>query len=280
MSIIDFVQSHETEIRLSVFVGVLAAMIGLETVFERKKRVEPRLLRWATNLGIVVIYTIVLRLIFPVAAMGTAVYAQAHGYGLLNLVALPIWGHILLSAVVLDLAVYFQHIASHKVGIFWKFHQVHHADRDIDATTGIRFHPVEIVLSMLYKMLVVLALGPHVVGVFIFEVVLNGSAMFNHANIRLPLWLDKIVRTVFVTPDMHRVHHSIYREETDSNYGFNLSIWDRIFRTYIPNPKDGHEKMVIGLPMYQDHKPSNLVWCLALPFHRKTNENLKKEPLS
>ena len=176
--------------------------------------------------------------------------------------------HILVSAVLLDMAVYWQHVASHKIPMIWRFHKMHHADRDIDATTGIRFHPVEIVLSMLYKMVIVLILGPHIIGVFLFEIILNGSAMFNHANVRLPLWLDKTIRILFVTPDMHRVHHSVIAAETNSNYGFNLSIWDRIFGSYIAQPKEGHDGMTIGLPQYQTNKPSNILWCLKLPFSK------------
>lgn len=278
MNAVEYIQSHETLIRLSVFFGVFVLMAGLEAGFARKKRTQSRLQRWPTNLGIVALYTVLLRVLFPIAAIGTALFAQSKGYGLLNQFALPIWGHIVISMVLLDLAIYLQHVASHKIGIFWQFHKVHHADRDIDVTTGARFHPVEIILSMLYKMLIVLLIGPHAVGVLLFEVVLNGSAMFNHANVKLPFWLDRVVRFVIVTPDMHRVHHSVYRTETDSNYGFNLSIWDRLFRTYIAQPVDGHDKMTIGLPIYQSDKPANLLWCLTLPFksflphiHKKEN---------
>lgn len=268
----QFITSNEGIIRLSVFGGVLVLMLLLETLFPRKKRTQNRGLHIATNLGIVVLYTVILRVIFSVVAIGAAVgvaaYASAQGWGLLNLKDLPIWLHILISAVLLDMAVYWQHVASHKIPMIWAFHKMHHADRDIDATTGIRFHPVEIVLSMLYKMVIVLILGPHVIGVILFEIILNGSAMFNHANVRLPLWLDKAVRVLFVTPDMHRVHHSVIGRETNSNYGFNLSIWDRIFGSYIDQPKEGHDKMTIGLPEYQTDKPSHLLWCLALPFKK------------
>ncbi len=257
-------------IRLSVFGGVLALMLMLETLFPRKARTQNRAVHIANNLGIVVFYTIVMRVLFPVAAMGTAAYAATKGWGLFNLIDLPIWMHILISAILLDMAVYWQHVASHKIPMIWSFHKMHHADRDIDATTGIRFHPVEIVLSMLYKMVVVLLLGPHVIGVFIFEVILNGSAMFNHANVRLPLWLDKTVRTVFVTPDMHRVHHSVIVDETNANYGFNLSVWDRVFGSYIDQPQEGHDNMTIGLSEYQTDDPSNIVWCLKLPFTKQS----------
>jgi sterol desaturase/sphingolipid hydroxylase (fatty acid hydroxylase superfamily) len=266
----DFIVNHEGLIRLSVFGGVLVLMLVLETLFPRKTRTQNRLLHIATNLGIVVIYTIMMRVIFVVAAVGIAILAMVYGWGLLNLVEMPVWVHVLISVILLDLAVYWQHVASHKIPIIWALHKMHHADRDIDATTGIRFHPLEIVLSMAYKMLIVLILGPHVVGVILFEVILNGSAMFNHANFRLPLWLDKVLRLLFVTPDMHRVHHSVIARETNSNYGFNLSIWDRIFGSYIDQPKEGHDNMTIGLPEYQTDKPSHLLWCLILPFKKKT----------
>lgn len=265
----EFIVSNEGMIRLSVFGGVLVLMAALETLFPRKPRTQPRLIRWVTNFGILVFYSALLRLLFPVMAMGVAVFAVSKGWGLLNLIEMPLWVHIVISAILLDLAVYWQHVASHKIPAIWAFHKMHHADRDIDVTTGNRFHPVEIILSMLYKMLVVLALGPHVVGVILFEIILNGSAMFNHANLRLPLWLDKIVRLVFVTPDMHRVHHSVIPRETNSNYGFNLTLWDRIFGSYIDQPQQGHDNMTIGLPQYQTDKPSHLLWCLMLPFNKK-----------
>lgn len=270
----EYIINNEGLIRLSVFGGVLVFMMILETVFPRKTRTQNRFLHIATNLGIVVLYTVLMRVIFIFisvgAAVGVAVLATKNGWGLLNIVDLPIWLHILISVILLDLAVYWQHVASHKIPMIWAFHKMHHADRDIDATTGIRFHPIEIVLSMAYKMLIVLLLGPQIVGVILFEVILNGSAMFNHANFRLPLWLDKVLRLLFVTPDMHRVHHSIIARETNSNYGFNLSIWDRVFGSYIDQPKEGHDNMTIGLPEYQTDKPSHLLWCLILPFKKQT----------
>ena len=262
----NFEYASEATIRLSVFAGVFIIMAIAEALWPRKKRTQPRLTRWFTNIGMVVLDSITVRVIFPVVAIGVAQYATARGWGLLNLITLPFWLKVLVSAVLLDMAIYWQHVASHKISILWKVHRVHHADRDIDVSTGNRFHPIEIVLSMLYKFIVILLLGPAAMGVFLFEVLLNGSAMFNHANVRLPLWLDKIVRTLFVTPDMHRVHHSVYQDETDSNYGFNLAIWDRIFGTYIDQPRDGHDEMVIGMKAYQDDKPTNILWSLLLPF--------------
>ena len=212
----------------------------------------------------------------PVLAVAMAEIAAARGWGLLNLVDLPLWLEFVIAVAVLDMLIYAQHVATHKTPILWRLHQVHHADRDIDVTTGARFHPVEIVLSMGYKLLCVIALGPSALAVFVFEVLLNASAMFNHANVRLPLSVDRVMRSVIVTPDMHRVHHSIVRNETDSNYGFFLSIWDRLFGTYIAQPRDGHDGMTIGLKEYQTPKPANLFWCLWLPFRgRQTSAHLE-----
>ena len=263
---------NQTVIRLAVFAGVFAAMAIAESLWPRKTRTQPRSTRWFTNIAMVVIDSLAVRLVFtaflPLLAVGFASICEQRGWGLINLTSLPYWLKVLISAVVLDMAIYWQHVASHKVPLLWKVHRVHHADRDIDVSTGNRFHPIEIVLSMFYKLVVIFLLGPAVLGVFIFEVLLNGSAMFNHANLFLPHWADRLLRTVFVTPDMHRIHHSVHREETDANYGFNLAVWDRLFGTYIHQPRDGHEEMKIGLPQYRDGKPSSLVWALLLPFRK------------
>lgn len=256
----------ETQVRLGVFAGVFIIMAVVEALWPRKNRTQPRITRWFTNLGMVVVDSLAVRIIFPIVAVGLAQYATARGWGLLNMIALPFWLQVLISAVLMDMAIYWQHVASHKIPVLWRVHRVHHADRDIDVSTGNRFHPIEIVLSMLYKFVVILLLGPAALGVFLFEVLLNGSAMFNHANVALPQWLDKLLRLLFVTPDMHRIHHSWHRDETDSNYGFNLAIWDKIFGTYIDQPRDGHKEMVIGVKKFQDDKPSNIIWSLLLPF--------------
>lgn len=259
---------NEPLIRMTVFGGVLAVMAVSEAMLPRKDRTQPRAGRWFTNLGLVVVDTLVLRLLFPVLAVGIAEIATANGWGILAWTDWPFWLEVAIAAILLDMAIYGQHVASHKFAILWRLHRVHHADRDIDATTGIRFHPIEIVLSMLYKFAVIIVLGAPALGVFIFEVLLNGSAMFNHANVRLPLPVDRILRALIVTPDMHRVHHSVIDRETDSNYGFNLSIWDRLFGTYIDQPRDGHDAMTIGLNEYQDNSPSRLDWSLLLPFRK------------
>lgn len=275
----DFILQNEGVIRFSVFAIVLLLMLALETAFPRKTRTQPRFKHIMTNLGIVFIYTLLLRLVFlliPIgAAVGAAHIASLKGWGLFGLFDWPIWIETILAIILLDMAVYWQHVASHKIPLIWNFHKVHHADRDIDATTGIRFHPIEILASMFYKILIVFLLGPSVLAVILFELILNGAAMFNHANIKLPQWLDKVLRLVIVTPDFHRVHHSVYRHETDSNYGFNLSVWDRIFNTYIAQPKDGHDKMIIGLKEYQNNMPNNLTWCLKLPFSKSNKGGIK-----
>jgi len=263
-----FLGLSETTLRLSVFAGVFLVMAVAETLLPRRELTLSKPRRWFTNLGLVVIDSLVVRFTFPMVAVGVAVYADVRGWGLLALADWPVWLKTLVAVLVLDLSIYIQHVVTHKIPILWRLHQVHHVDRDIDVTTGTRFHPIEIALSMAYKMVVVVALGASPLAVVIFEVVLNAMAMFSHANFDLGQRLDKWVRLVVVTPDMHRVHHSEIREETDSNYGFNLSIWDRIFRTYRPQPRRGHIDMVIGQTAYQNEKPANLLWSLLLPFRK------------
>jgi sterol desaturase/sphingolipid hydroxylase (fatty acid hydroxylase superfamily) len=258
----------EATIRLLLFLGIFAAMALFELVLPRRELIFSRARRWTTNLAIVAVDTAVLRIVFPMAAVGVALWAEAGGYGLFALAGLPLWLAGLLGFVLLDFAVWAEHWASHKIPLLWRIHKMHHADRDIDVTTALRFHPLEIVISMLWKAAVVLAFGIPAIAVLVFEVVLNGAAMFNHANFRLPLVLDRWLRLVVVTPDMHRVHHSVIRSETDSNYGFNLAVWDRIFGTYTDQPREGHEGMTIGLAEYQHDGPAGILWSLALPFRR------------
>ena len=265
--IMDIASAEDVNaLRFGLFVAVLLAMAVAEAVLPRRERSHPRLRRWPTNLGMALIDSLVVRFLFPVVAVGTAAFADARSWGLLGAVALPLWLEVLIAVVVLDLAIYAQHVAMHKVPVLWRLHRVHHADPDLDVTTGIRFHPIEIALSMLYKMALVLILGPTAFAVFLFEAVLNAMSLATHANLRLPLGLDRALRLVFVTPDMHRVHHSVERIETDSNYGFNLSVWDRLFRTYRPQPRAGHRGMTIGLPEYRTDAPTRLGWSLMLPF--------------
>ncbi len=259
---------NEALIRLAVFLTLFAVFAGLEALAPRRARLQPRSTRWLTNLSITVLNTLALRtfaLALPFLAVGAAVDAWSHGWGLLNNLAWPLWAEVLLALLVMDFAIWVQHLVTHKVPVFWRFHRVHHADRDMDVTTALRFHPVEILASMGLKIGLVYALGPQAVAVVLFEVILNGTSLFNHANLRLPFWLDRIVRLVLVTPDMHRVHHSVLRDEHDSNYGFALSIWDRIFRTYRAQPATGQDAMVVGLE-WQDDRPAKLGWSLWLPF--------------
>ena len=241
----------EPQLRLIVFLCVLVAMALWEVAAPRRRQDIPRVIRWTNNLGLVLIDTIVLRLSFPILAVGLAVIAQDRGWGLFNIIEVQGWVAVFVSIVVLDLIIYLQHVMFHAVPALWRLHRVHHADLEFDVTTGLRFHPVEILLSMGIKLAVVVALGPPAVAVLIFEVLLNATAMFNHSNIRLPMLVDRLLRLIVVTPDMHRVHHSVIPEETNSNFGFNLPWWDRLLGTYKAQPKAGHEEMSIGIEQFR-----------------------------
>lgn len=261
---------HETLIRLGVFVGLFALFATLETLAPRRVRSQPRARRWVTNWAITIANTLTLRALafgLPLLAVGAAVDASAQGWGLFNAIELPTAVEVFIAILIFDFAIWTQHLVTHKIPLLWRLHRVHHADVDFDVTTAIRFHPVEIALSMVLKIGLVYLVGPAALAIVLFEILLNGTAMFNHSNLKLPLALDKILRLLLVTPDMHRVHHSVHRHEHDSNYGFALSIWDRVFRTYIAQPKEGHESMKIGLE-WQDDRPSRLGWSLTLPFRR------------
>ncbi len=265
----------EPVLRFSVFAGVLVVMALIELAIPRRRLGAPKARRWLTNFSIVAIDTLIVRLMgmlaVPLVAVATAIYVEQRGLGLFNILEWPSWLEFLLALLILDLAIWFQHYVSHKVPLFWRLHKVHHADVDIDVSTAIRFHPIEIALSMLWKIALVLVFGPSAVAVVVFEVILNGCALFNHANIALPAWLDRLLRVVIVTPDMHRVHHSTLRHEHDSNFGFNLSIWDRVFGTYTAQPEKGHDGMTVGLSDYQTSGPTRLFWSLSLPFRSKSN---------
>lgn len=260
----------ESVLRLGIFAGALILFSGLEALFPRRARNLPRQTRWLTHLGITVIDSLAVRALGPLTAIAVAISASGKGIGLFNLTTWPLWLEVTLAFIVLDFAIYLQHVISHRVPIFWRFHKVHHTDRDLDASSAVRFHPVEILLSMLYKCGLVLLIGPAALAILIFEIVLNASAIFNHANLKLPLWLDSLLRPLIVTPDMHRVHHSVIEGETNSNYGFNFSIWDRLCRTYKAQPEAGHDGMTIGLSEHQSDKPSKLLWSLKLPFAKSS----------
>jgi sterol desaturase/sphingolipid hydroxylase (fatty acid hydroxylase superfamily) len=257
--------SHEPLVRLSCFAGLFALLALWELRAPRRAQEIGRTSRWPGNLGVVIVDTIVLRLLFPTAAVGVALLGEERGWGLLNNVAGPGWLEVVVAVVVLDLAIYLQHVLFHAVPLLWRLHRMHHADLEFDVTTGVRFHPVEIVLSMVIKLAVVAALGAPALAVLIFEVLLNATSMFSHSNIELPRRLDRVLRLFVVTPDMHRVHHSIERHETDSNFGFNLPWWDRLFGTYRSAPAAGHEGMTIGIPQFRDAKELRLDRMLLQP---------------
>ncbi|MCV6546210.1 MAG: sterol desaturase family protein [Cohaesibacter sp.] len=259
----------ENSLRLGTFASVFVIMALAEWYLPKKQRTQPLGRRWLTNWGIIIADAMIVRLIVPILPVGVAFYAASQNWGLLNWAGLPGWLSVLIGFVVLDFAIWFQHMLSHKIPILWRLHQVHHADRDIDVSTALRFHPIEILLSLVYKMVWILLLGAPAMAVFLFEAILNGAALFNHANVRFSPKLDAVLRLLIVTPDMHRVHHSTIPSETDSNYGFNLSLWDRWFGTYIAQPKEGHEGMTIGLTQYQSDKPSRFGWAMFLPFRNR-----------
>ncbi|MDC0738340.1 sterol desaturase family protein [Cognatishimia sp. SS12] len=262
---------HEVLIRLSVFFGLFILLATAEHLVPRRTPTESRPRRWRTNWGMSLLNTGALRLLalaLPALAVGATLDAATLGWGLFHILDWPSWVELLLAILIFDFAIWLQHLVTHKVPLLWRLHQVHHADRDMDVTTAIRFHPIEIALSMVLKIGLVYLIGPSALAIILFEILLNGTAMFNHSNIRLPLGFDAVLRRILVTPDMHRVHHSVHRQEHDSNYGFSLSIWDRAFGTYIPQPAAGHEGMTTGL-RWQDERPARLGWSLALPFMRK-----------
>lgn len=250
---------------MSFFLGVLLLMAILEALMPRRRRQIPRFLRWSNNLALVVLDSLLLKLCFPVLAVAMAAVAAENSWGLLNLIDLPLFLALILSVVILDLAIYGQHVVFHLVPPLWRLHRVHHTDLDFDVTTGVRFHPIEILLSMGIKLLLVILLGPPIVAVLIFEILLNASAMFNHSNLKLPLGLDRVLRLFVVTPDMHRVHHSVIVRETNSNYGFFLPWWDRLFGTYIDQPENGHEQMTIGIEEFRRESSQRLDKMLLQP---------------
>jgi sterol desaturase/sphingolipid hydroxylase (fatty acid hydroxylase superfamily) len=258
--------SIELVARIAAAAAVFAVMASWEVLAPRRPWSIGRWPRWPHNLGIVVIDALAVRILIPGAAVGAALIAAGNGWGLFHVVGLRLSIASLLGFLALDLAIYAQHVAFHKVPLLWRLHRMHHADLDIDVTTGLRFHPIEIVISMLIKIAVVIALGIPPVAVFAFEVVLNATSLFNHGNVSMPSWLDRAVRLIVVTPDMHRVHHSIVPRETDSNFGFNLPWWDRLFRTYRAAPQAGHDRMTIGLSTFRDPAELRLDRLLTQPF--------------
>jgi sterol desaturase/sphingolipid hydroxylase (fatty acid hydroxylase superfamily) len=270
----------EAWIRGAVFLAVFGSLALLELWSPRLERDELRgalkSRRWFTNIAMVILSSLVLRLVFPAAAVGAALWAEARGWGVLRLAGLDGIAGGVIAFVALDFAVWAEHVASHKIPLLWRIHRMHHADTGFDVTTGLRFHPLEIVLSMVWKAAIVVALGAPVLAVLVFEIVLNSGSMFSHSNLRLDLRVDRWLRRIIVTPDMHRVHHSTDIAETDSNYGFNLSLWDRLFRTYISQPKKGHDGIAIGLSGYSASEAARLGGSLALPFVSRPNAYIRR----
>ncbi len=258
----------EATARLSVFLGGFILLALAEAARPKRPRALSRTSRWWSNLALVVLDTALVRVLFPLAAVGAALDASIQGWGLFNWLCWPVWVTVILSFVILDFAIWLQHVIFHKVPLLWRFHMVHHADRDMDVTTGLRFHPVEIAASMLIKIALVYALGAPALGVILFEIILNGAAMWSHSNLRVPAAIERPIRWFIVTPDMHRSHHSIERHENDTNFGFCLSIWDRLSGLYTHTPAKGHQGVEIGLPLWRDGRSARLLWSLALPFRR------------
>lgn len=247
----EFLLVHEPGFRLAAFLGVLVAMMVWELAAPRRRREIPKLIRWTNNLALVALDTAVLRLSFPILAVGLAGMAEAKGWGLFNVIEAPRWVAVAGAILILDLAIYLQHVMFHAVPGLWRLHRMHHADLEFDATTGLRFHPIEILLSMAIKLAVVGAIGAPAIAVLAFEVILNAASLFNHSNITLRPGLDRVLRLVLVTPDMHRVHHSVDPRETNSNFGFSVPWWDRLLGTYVAQPAKGHEGMEIGIEQFR-----------------------------
>lgn len=259
--------------RLVVFAAVLAALAALEVWLPRRKTTFGRKTRWSGNIGIVLLDTLLVRVVFPSAVVGAALWASARGWGLFNLTPLPAAVEVGASLILLDLLIYLQHVMFHRVQALWPFHRMHHTDLHLDATTGLRFHPVEIIISMMIKFAAVIMLGAPAAAVIAFEIILNVAAMFTHSNVRLSTRMDAVLRFFFVTPDMHRVHHSTQSRETHSNFGFNLSVWDRLFRSYRAQPIRGHDKMELGIPGYRSSKELRLMHMLIHPFLRQRDKD-------
>ena len=262
----------EVLVRLGVFISAFALMALWEVLAPRRQPATPRSSRWPSNIGIVVLNTLLLRLLFPLTAVGLAMLAQERQWGFLHHITLPAGAQLVVAFLLLDLAIYLQHRLFHIVPVFWRMHRMHHADTEFDLTNGLRFHPLEIGLSMLIKFAVIVLIGAPAIAVLVFEIVLNATSIFNHANVALPLGLDRRLRWILVTPDMHRVHHSVHRHETDSNFGFNLPWWDRLFRTYREQPQDGHVGMQIGLHEFRNPKWLRLDRLLWQPWAKPDSD--------
>jgi sterol desaturase/sphingolipid hydroxylase (fatty acid hydroxylase superfamily) len=260
-------QSTEITLRLGFFFAVFVVMTLWELATPRRNLTVRKIPRWSSNFGLVVINTVFLRLAIPVTTVAAAIAAEARGWGVFNVMSGPEWLEVVLAVIILDLIIYLQHVMFHHVPLLWRLHLVHHADLDFDVTTGVRFHTLEILLSALIKLIAIAVLGPSVVAVLVFEILLNATAMFNHSNIRLPQQLDRILRLFVVTPDMHRVHHSVVSTEMNSNFGFNLPWWDYLMKSYQSQPAAGHENMTIGVSFLREESQADrLLGMLTIPF--------------
>jgi sterol desaturase/sphingolipid hydroxylase (fatty acid hydroxylase superfamily) len=264
----ELLLAHEPLVRLGAFAAVLAAVAWGEHVAPLHRRALSRRLRWTGNLGVMALGTLLVRLFFPLLAVGLAITAEGRGWGLCHILGLPGWAAFVASLLALDLTIYLQHVMFHAVPALWRLHRMHHADLELDVTSGVRFHPLEIVLSMGVKLAFVLVFGPPAVAVLVFEVVLNATSLFNHGNLKLPGPVDDVLRWIVVTPDMHRVHHSIRPNETNSNFGFNLPWWDRLLGTYRARPIDGIDGMTIGLEQFRTTRDLRLDRMLLQPLRR------------
>jgi len=262
----ELLLTNEPFIRVAAFAAILASMAGWEILAPRRDQEIDRTTRWPANIGVVVLDTMLVRLVLPMTAVGLALLAETRGWGLLNGLQVSAWLAIPLSLIILDLAIYFQHVLFHAVPALWRLHRMHHADLEFDVTTGTRFHPIESLISMAIKFGVIAALGAPALAVLLFEILLNATSMFNHGNVRIPGRLDRWLRWIVVTPDMHRVHHSVERSETNSNFGFNLPWWDRMFGTYRDQPLAGHTGMNIGIEQFRDSAELRLDRMLLQPF--------------
>jgi sterol desaturase/sphingolipid hydroxylase (fatty acid hydroxylase superfamily) len=264
--------SPDVVVRLSAFVGVLGLVALWEIYVPRRRSNTSKRRRWIANLSVVVLDSVIVRLLFSAGAVGVALLATERNWGVLNHVNWPLWLEMVLAVVVLDFVLYLQHVLFHAVPFFWRFHMMHHADLDCDVTTGLRFHPVEVVLSMVIKVTAVVGLGASPLAVLCFEVLLNATSMFNHSNVWIPITVDRALRWILVPPDMHRIHHSVRPQETNSNFGFNLPWWDRLLGTYCSEPVGGHEEITVGLKQFRDPARLTLAGMLALPFVGKPGE--------
>ncbi|PKF51870.1 sterol desaturase family protein [Enterovibrio nigricans] len=264
---LEYIESRETVFRLLAFFSLFGVMALAEWLFPKRLLTVKKAKRWFNNISLMMLNTLAVRLVFPIAAAGFAAWCASRGMGLFNLISVPIWVAIILSIVALDGIIWLQHRLFHKIPMLWRLHAVHHADKDLDVTSGARFHTLEILLSMVIKFFAIALLGAPAVAVILFEVILSGMALFNHSNVAIPTSIDRWLRVVVVTPDMHRIHHSVHRHESDTNFGFNLAIWDRLFHTYKDKPEEGHYAMAIGISSHREDK--QVVWLpglLTLPF--------------